>query len=139
MIQKLPWHTIAWEKNHLFYSWKKNKQTNKLVNKKRKYFKNQTRVSKKAALEAHRNAILAKRMKSGKDGTLLKTKRGMRYTTKNVNQALKHRLKLKKVLPFIRFEQVYRMKPYILLNNRQWNSCIEWFWTTAFLEIPRKI
>ena len=45
---------------------KKNKQTNKLVNKKRKYFKNQTRVSKKAALEAHRNAILAKRMKIGK-------------------------------------------------------------------------
>lgn len=44
----------------------KNKQTNKLVNKKRKYFKNQTRVSKKAALEAHRNAILAKRMKIGK-------------------------------------------------------------------------
>ena len=43
----------------------------------------------------------------------------MKYTTKNVNQALKHRLKLKKVLPFIRFEQVYRMKPYILLNNRQ--------------------
>lgn len=45
---------------------KTNKQTNKLVNKKRKYFKNQTRVSKKAALEAHRNAILAKRMKIGK-------------------------------------------------------------------------
>ena len=44
----------------------KNKQTNKLVNKKRKYFKNQTRVSKKAALEAHRNAILAKRMTIGK-------------------------------------------------------------------------
>ena len=37
---------------------------------------------------------------------------------KNLNQALKHSLKMKKLHRIIRFEQSYWMKPYIMLNTR---------------------
>ena len=37
---------------------------------------------------------------------------------KNLNQALKNGLKLKKLYRVIRFEQSYRMMPYVMLNTR---------------------
>ena len=43
--------------------------------------------------------------------------------TKNMNQALKHGLKLKKVHRDIRFEQNYSMKPYIM-STKFWEGVL---------------
>ena len=65
--------------------------------------------------------FLAERMKIGGEEKLvpnLRDKKGYVVQIKNLNQALKHGLKLKKVHRVIEFQQSRWMKAYIMLNTR---------------------
>ena len=65
--------------------------------------------------------FLAKRMKIGKVGNLvqnLRNKKTYVVHIRNLNQELKHDLKLKKVHRVIRLQQSYRSKPYIMLDTK---------------------
>ena len=73
----------------------------------------------------------------------LKGKKTYLAHIKNLNQALKHGLKLKKGHQVIRFEQNYWMKLFIMLNiklkmaeNKEFEKDFLSLSTTAFLERP---
>ena len=66
--------------------------------------------------------LLAERKKTGKADKLVPNRMDQKIYVvriKNLNQTLKHGLKLDKVHWLIRFEQSYWMKSYITLNNKQ--------------------
>ena len=65
--------------------------------------------------------FLAERMKIGGEEKLvpnLRDKKGYVVQIKNLNQALKHGLKLKKVHRVIEFQHSNWMRPYIMLKTR---------------------
>ena len=119
MIQKLPTHWFAWEKVGNFTP----EKIDKLVKTVKRGYISEADIEYPKELHKNHNELpfLAETMKIGKVKKLvpnLQDKKTYVVHIKNLDQALKHGLTLKKVHRVIRFEQSYWMKPYIMLNTR---------------------
>ena len=118
MIKNLPTHGFKWKKGEDFTPGK----IDKLVKKEKRGYILEVDVEYPKELHENHNELpfLAERMKIGREEKLvpnLKNKKGYVVHIKELDQALKHGLKLEKVHRVIEFRQSKWMKVYIMLNT----------------------
>ena len=118
MINDLPTHGFLWKKEKDFT----HEKVDELVKKGKRVYLLEVDVEYPKELHENHNELpfLAERMKIGREEKLvpnLKNKKGYVVHIKELDQALKHGLKLEKVHRVIEFRQSKWMKVYNMLNT----------------------
>ena len=119
MVQNLPTHGFKWENGAGFTP----EKTDGIVKKDKRGYLLEVNVKYPKELHENHNELpfLAEKMKIKRVEKLVPNlKRKKRYMVhiKELDQTLKHGLRLKKVHRVIKFQQSRWMKPYIMLNTR---------------------